>query len=44
MFILGKALGGRWAFISAYTYWFVNLFFFTSPAALESSLMRRMRS
>ncbi|ELI0635890.1 amino acid permease [Vibrio harveyi] len=25
-----SALGGRWAFISAYTYWFVNLFFFTS--------------
>ena len=25
-----SSLGGRWAFISAYTYWFVNLFFFTS--------------
>lgn len=25
-----SALGGRWAFITAYTYWFVNLFFFTS--------------
>ncbi len=23
-----SSLGGRWAFISAYTYWFVNLFFF----------------
>lgn len=28
---MGKSsLGGRWAFITAYTYWFVNLFFFTS--------------
>lgn len=25
-----SALGGRWAFLAAYTYWFVNLFFFTS--------------
>ncbi len=25
-----SSLGGRWAFITAYTYWFVNLFFFTS--------------
>ena len=25
-----SSLGGRWAFISAYTYLFVNLFFFTS--------------
>ncbi|WP_261858033.1 amino acid permease [Photobacterium sanguinicancri] len=25
-----SSLGGRWAFISAYTYWFVNLFFFTT--------------
>lgn len=25
-----SSLGGRWAFLSAYTYWFVNLFFFTS--------------
>lgn len=25
-----SSLGGRWAFIAAYTYWFVNLFFFTS--------------
>ncbi len=25
-----SALGGRWAFITAYTYWFVNLFFFTA--------------
>ncbi|MCW8327713.1 amino acid permease [Photobacterium sp. SDRW27] len=25
-----SALGGRWAFMAAYTYWFVNLFFFTS--------------
>src|SRR5476651_2803923 len=25
-----SALGGRWAFMTAYTYWFVNLFFFTA--------------
>ncbi len=25
-----SSLGGRWAFMAAYTYWFVNLFFFTS--------------
>ena len=25
-----SSLGGRWAFLAAYTYWFVNLFFFTS--------------
>ncbi|AGH80903.1 oxidoreductase [Psychromonas sp. CNPT3] len=25
-----SSLGGRWAFMTAYTYWFVNLFFFTS--------------
>ena len=31
---VGKSsLGGRWAFITAYTYWFVNLFFFHLAAA-----------
>ncbi len=27
---LKSTLGGRWAFLGAYTYWFVNLFWFTS--------------
>ena len=31
-----SALGGRWAFITAYTYWFVNLFF--SPRCCRASL------
>lgn len=30
---MGKSsLGGRWAFITAYTYWFVNLFFYLAFA------------
>lgn len=33
---VGKSsLGGRWAFITAYTYWFVNLFF--SPRCCRES-------
>ena len=24
------SMGGRWAFLTAFSYWFVNLFFFTS--------------
>lgn len=33
-----SSLGGRWAFITAYTYWFVNLFFLPR-CCRESSLM-----
>lgn len=38
-----SSLGGRWAFITAYTYWFVNLFF--SPHCCRALLlMLRMPS
>lgn len=36
-----SSLGGRWAFITAYTYWFVNLFFLPRfcPALLPTPHM-----
>ena len=37
-----SSLGGRWAFITAYTYWFVNLFFFTSRASSRAAAMSPM--
>ena len=33
-----SSLGGRWAFITAYTYWFVNLFFFHLAVAARYCL------